>query len=73
MKPLTKAMLETLMDCHEREIQGLPPCSVDSTMHLKGLFERKLVYTKSYRTGNNKTIIGFYLTEEGKKFLEEKK
>lgn len=62
-------MIETLMECHEREILGQPPCLADmksvSGLLLRGFIEPKTI---DYR---GKELAGFIVTQNGKDLLEE--
>jgi hypothetical protein len=67
-KPLTKNMLETLIDCHERELMNLEPideyfallCRVNSKRHLRN---------KIYITEKGKKIMACYVTNAGRRYL----
>jgi hypothetical protein len=62
--------METLMEIHEREVMGQELCD-QQTRHIKGLFERKLINTRSCITKAGKPYMGFYVTEAGKEFLSK--
>lgn len=69
-RPLSKGMIETLMDCHEREILGQPLCD-QQTKHIKGLWERKLIDMKKCFNEQGKPYMGFCVTASGKQYLEK--
>ena len=70
MKPLTPAMLEMLMDCHERELLNLEPCDTYKTQSAKGLVMRGLFTSKMYTSPTtHRTYMAFYVTQKGKDFL----
>jgi hypothetical protein len=72
MKALTKAMLEKLIDCHERELQSREPCwGVQKSLSLKGLIIRGLMEAKPYTSkSTGKLHLAFFVTEHGKQYLE---
>ena len=69
IRSLSEQMLETLMECHERELMKLEPCEVATTKHAKGLVQRGLLTTKFYTTEKGKNILALYLTELGFRYL----
>ena len=72
IKPLTPKMLEMLMDCHERELLSHEPCDSYITQTAKGLVSRGLFTSSMYTSPKSgKTYMAFYVTELGKKYLEE--
>jgi len=73
MKTLTPAMIEMLMDCHERELQQQEPCSgVLKTQVTKGLLTRGLLRTDTYTDRSTGRIyLAFFITELGKTFLTQ--
>lgn len=71
MKPLTPAMLEMLMDCHERELLFREPCDTYKTQSAKGLIQRGLFTSKMFTSSiSKKTYMAFYVTQKGKDYLE---
>ena len=40
-KPLTPRILETLMDCHERELMNLEPCNAGTVHYASRLIVRE--------------------------------
>ncbi|MCP9750566.1 hypothetical protein [Ferruginibacter sp. HRS2-29] len=71
MKALTPAMLEMMMDCHERELQTLEPCDTYKTQSAKGLIQRGLFTSRMYTSPTTKrTYMAFYVTQKGKEYLE---
>jgi len=68
-KSLSKGMIETLMDCHEREMLGQPPCLTD-LKSLTGLITRSFIEHRTIQR-NGKEVVGFFVTQTGKDFLEE--
>jgi hypothetical protein len=67
MKPLTKGMIELLMDCHERELMNLP-LNHGTVKYAGSLLKRKLVTSKvcSQDKGGN---IYLYTTQLGRDYL----
>ncbi len=70
IKPLTKIMVDVLLDCHEKELMDKDPCDVGTTRSAKGLIERKLLTTKIFVTASGKEVMSLYLTELGHEYLE---
>jgi hypothetical protein len=69
IKSLSKGMIETLMECHERELLGHAPCLADMAS-VSGLLLRGLIEPKTIKQGD-KELGGFFVTESGKEFLQE--
>jgi hypothetical protein len=69
-RPLTKNMINLLMECHERELMNQPPCEATFS-GVKGLLVRKLLTPAFYTDNNGKRSLCAYLNAEGKKYLEE--
>ncbi len=70
IKPLTKIMVDVLLDCHEKELMDDDPCDVGTTRSAKGLIERKLLTTKIFVTASGKEVMSLYLTELGHEYLK---
>jgi hypothetical protein len=70
IRPLTRGMIEFLMDCHERELMNLQPVDATAT-HVKGLIIRKLVSTKPFVNEKGKQIISICLTDNGRSYLNQ--
>ena len=70
IKPLTKRMEETLMDCHERELLRQDPCDTYNSKSTKGLYERGLLDTKIFVCADGRTKTVFYVTPLGKSVLK---
>ena len=68
IKPLTKPMLELLMECHERELMKLTPCEA-TDRGAKGLIARRLITTEFFKDENGKRYLGVYVTNEGRNYL----
>lgn len=68
-RPPTKKMIESLMDCHERELLGLEPCTVDTLKFVSGLIARGLIRTGSYTTKKGKEVLALYVTNKGRAYL----
>jgi hypothetical protein len=68
---LTPKMLDTLMECHERELMNLPPSNAFQTSSVKGLIKRGFVKVKTYITESGKTSPGLYITESGRRILDK--
>lgn len=68
--PLSKAMIVLLKECQEREIKNqqppdaLLPCA-------SGLIRRKLVPVKPYTDIRGKSVMSIYISEQGKKNLND--
>jgi predicted transcriptional regulator len=60
-------MMEVLMECHERELMRRPPLN-DATRYMKNLYLKDFVERRSIN-GNGE--MGYFITEKGKKALEE--
>jgi hypothetical protein len=71
-KPLSAHMLELLMDCHERELLKQEPCDIGKSK-ANGLLNRKFVEPRKYLNSKGKEIIGLYVTDAGRKYLESLK
>lgn len=69
-RPLTKHMIEILMDCHEREIMNLEPHEAAGVQYANGLILRGMIGTKTYITSKGKKIIAFYVTNSGVAYLK---
>ncbi len=63
-------MIEQLMDCHERELQGLRPFTVADMRFQKPLYSRDLIYAKIYTLENAKPVVAFFVTQKGKRLLD---
>ena len=63
-------MIETLMDCHERELMKLEPYDACTVPHCKGLMQRGLLGTKIYVTEKGKAITACYVTYKGISYLK---
>ena len=70
-KPLTKHMIEILMDCHEREIMNLEPYDAASVQYANGLILRGMIGTKTHITAKGKKIVAFYVTNSGVAYLRK--
>jgi hypothetical protein len=68
-RPPTNKMLEALMDCHERELMNLEPYDVGNLYYATGLIQRGMLGTRPYITKTGKKIIAFYVTIQGKAYL----
>ena len=69
MQRATKLMVEQLMDCYQREQQGLPPYNVKDMRFQKALYVRGLIYAKIHRHENAKPVMAFFITQKGKDLL----
>ncbi len=68
VKPLTKKMIEFLMDCHERELMQMPPC--DATQGgAKGVLIRGLVTPTLFVDEKGKSLMCVRISNKGKEFL----
>jgi hypothetical protein len=68
-RPLTNHMLETLMDCYERELMDYEPRDAGTLPHSAGLIHRGMLGTRTYITKTGKKIIVFYVTNSGRRYL----
>jgi hypothetical protein len=68
-RPLTTFMIEVLMDCHEGEFLNLEPRDVSSVRSVSSLIQRGLVTIKPYINKRGKKIYGIYLTNAGRRYL----
>ncbi len=68
-RPLTKPMIDTLMECHERELMNLSPYAA-TNRGIKGLISRKLVNTTFFTDESGKRFMGVMVTGKGKALLE---
>jgi len=73
LKPLSKGMIEFLMDCHEREMMNLPPYDISIVKHSRGLLNRKLITTAVYKRKDGKNIMCIYTTQLGRNYLSSLK
>ena len=69
-KPLTKQMIETLMDCHERELLSLEPYDASTIRSVSALIQRGMITTRPYINNKGKKILGVYVTNMGKAYLK---
>lgn len=69
-RPLTRAMIESLMDCHEAQLMSLDPFEAGCFPHSKGLLNRGLVEMKSYTSVDGKRYMGLYVTQAGIDYLQ---
>ncbi len=70
VRPPTKQMIEFLMECHERELMNLSPFEATKT-GVKGLIDRQFISTEYFRDETGKRYLGVFITENGRKYLEE--
>ena len=73
MKPLSKGMIELLMDCHERELMDLPPYDTSNAKYARGLLKRNLLKTAAFKRDDGKSIICLYTTKLGRNYLSSLK
>jgi hypothetical protein len=69
MKPLTKGMIECLMDCHERELMNMAP-NHGTIKFAAGLLKRKLLASRIYKNSNGKSYMALYTTQPGRDYLD---
>ena len=69
MKPLTKGMIECLMDCHERELMNMTP-NRGTIKFAAGLLKRKLLAPRIYKDSNGKSYMALYTTQSGRDYLD---
>lgn len=63
-------MAELLMDCHERELLNLDPYDVGTVPYIGGLILRDLVMAHPYMTQTGKKIMGLFVTNKGRAYLD---
>ena len=68
MRPLTNAMIELLMDCHEKEMMYLSP-NHGTMRNGAGLIQRKLLTTGVFKEAERKNLICLYTTQLGRAYL----
>ncbi len=66
----TVKMIETLMDCHEREMLELEPCTAYNVPSTRGLYERAYIDCINFIDTKGKKQVGFRVSALGKRFLE---
>ncbi len=66
----TIKMIETLMECHEREMLELEPCTSYNVQSTRGLYERAYIYCVNFIDRKGKKQVGFRVSALGKRFLE---
>lgn len=62
-------MLDLLTECHERELMHKAPCDFGNTSYAQGLLRRKLLEVKKFTTETGKQIMGLFVTDLGRKYL----
>ena len=67
----TAKMIETLMECHEREILQLEPCTSYNVSSTRGLYERGYFDCLNFIDKKGKKQVGFRVTTLGKRLLEK--
>ncbi len=72
MRIPTKRMIEKLKECHEKELNNnQTPCFPEEMKSsMAGLYKRGLIDTHM-EIVNNKKQLCIYVTESGKKYLED--
>lgn len=70
-RKMTDRMLETLMECHEKQLMNLDPLEASTTPHCKGLINRKMLEVKQHVTKNGKRIYGLFITDLGRDYLKK--
>ena len=69
VKPLTKKMIEFLMDCHERELMKMSP-SEATQGGAKGVLIRGLVIPALFVDEKGKSLMCVRITNKGKEYLK---
>ena len=69
MKPLSRGMIEFLMDCHEGELMNLPPYDLSKVKKSRGLLKRKLLTTELYKREDGKSVMCLHTTKLGRNYL----
>lgn len=70
-RPLTKIMIQKLMDCHKKQSleSGIPCVQEDVKGSLAALYKRGLVDTRMIEY-NGKRILSIVVTEAGEEYLK---
>ena len=68
IRPLTNAMIEFLMDCHEKEMMYLSP-NHGTRRYGTSLIKRKLLTTRFFKEPHGKNLICLYTTQLGRAYL----
>ncbi|MEO7044887.1 MAG: hypothetical protein ABI091_06235 [Ferruginibacter sp.] len=65
LKPLTKSLLQKLIDCRAKELKGNGHCSMQDLRYaVAPLYKRGLIGTKEMVV-NNKVLMGVFVTQAG--------
>jgi hypothetical protein len=73
MRPPTRRMIDKLKECLEKEVNGnekIPCFPEEMKSSLAGLYKRGLIDTRM-EIINNKKQLCIYVTDAGKKFLDD--
>lgn len=70
-RPLTKAMIETLMEAHERFLMNLSPLDATVAVSGKGLISREMMEMKPITTDTGKKIFSLFITNKGMEYLNK--
>lgn len=70
-KPLSKHMIKTLKECHEREVLNLEPCDALTTRSASALVSRGLLATRKYVPASGKKYLALYLTDLGRAYINQ--
>lgn len=69
-KPLTKSLLQKLIDCRAKELKGNGHCSMqDMRYAVAPLYKRGLIGTKQIFV-DNKVLVGVFVTQAGIDLLQ---
>lgn len=68
-KPLTKKMVELLMECHEQEFLNLEPHEATLFRDVRSLLLREMITTQKYTLKSGKKIIEVFLTAKAREYL----
>ena len=69
IKPLSKGMIECLMDCHERELMNMAP-NPATVKYVAGLLKRRLLTSRVFKNDKGKNYISLYTTQLGRDYLD---
>lgn len=65
---LTRHMKELLMDCFERQLLEQEPFDIGAH-YANGLLRRGFLEAKKFTNSKGKELMGLFLTDEGRKYL----
>lgn len=69
-KDITPPMLISLQKCYERQLASSSLCNMIDTPGCKGLFTRKMLELRLYKSVDGKDCQGFFVNEVGVTYLK---